>query len=281
MPDTLRGGRRERGEQRSSSPFEPLVSIVTVVYNGAATLERTMQSVFAQRYPNIEYIVVDGGSNDGTLDLLRKYDDRLDLWVSERDKGIYDAMNKGVALCTGEWVALINADDWYEPDTVSRVVEAAKQRSETNIVHGDIWIHYPNGHKKLKRAKRNGFLLKYWEMVLNHPSFFVRRSYYQGRPFDATLRVSGDHKWTLAAWMHKKEQFLYLPEPLANFTAGGASMTIPLKRVLSEGQRVSRHLGLGAFGTFVGQVTRTALYIPQYLKLQFNQHVSPLLTKRT
>lgn len=281
MSDTLKGGRRERGEQRSNSPFEPLVSIVTVVYNGAATLERTMQSVFSQRYPNIEYIVVDGGSSDGTLDLLRKYEDRLDLWVSERDKGIYDAMNKGVAHCTGEWVALINADDWYEPDSVARVVEAAKRRPEINIVHGDIWIHYPNGHKKLKRAKRNGFLLKYWEMVLNHPSFFVRRSYYKGRPFDATLRVSGDHKWTLAAWMHKKEQFLYLPEPLANFTAGGASMTIPLKRVLSEGQRVSHDLGLGAFGTFVGQVTRTALYIPQYLKLQFNQYVSPLLTKRT
>ena len=102
MSETMKGGRRERGEQRSSSPFEPLVSIVTVVYNGASTLERTMQSVFAQGYPNIEYIVVDGGSNDGTLDLLRKYEDRLDLWVSERDKGIYDAMNKGVALCTGE-----------------------------------------------------------------------------------------------------------------------------------------------------------------------------------
>ena len=175
---------------------------------------------------------------------------------------------------------MINADDWYEPDTVSRVVEAARKRQDINIVHGDIWIHYPNGHKKLKRAKRNGFLLKYWEMVLNHPSFFVRRSYYEGRPFDATLRVSGDHKWTLAAWLHKKEQFLYLPSALANFTAGGASMTIPLNRVLSEGKRVSHDLGLGAFGTFIGQLTRTALYVPQYLKLQFNQYVSPLLSKR-
>lgn len=280
MSTTLKGGQRERGVQRSGSPFEPLVSIVTVVYNGASTLERTIQSVLAQNYPNIEYVVVDGGSTDGTVDLLRKYEDRLDLWVSERDRGIYDAMNKGIALCTGEWVALINADDWYEAGAVAKVVEAAKRRADINIVHGDIWIHYPNGHRKLKKAKRNGFLLKYWEMVLNHPSFFVRRSYYEGRPFDATLRVSGDHKWTLAAWMRSAEQFLYLPEPLANFTAGGASMTIPLKRVLSEGKRVSHDLGLGAFGTLVGQITRTALYIPQYLKLQFNQHVSPLLAKR-
>jgi hypothetical protein len=278
--EQLRGGRRERGEQRSGTADRPLVSIVTVVYNGAATLERTIQSVLGQGYANIEYVVVDGGSTDGTLDLLRRYEDRLDLWVSERDKGIYDAMNKGVALCTGEWVGLINADDWYEGDTVERVVKAAKARPDINIVHGDIWIHYPNAHRKQKTAKRNGFLLTYWEMVLNHPSFFVRRSYYQGRPFDATLRVSGDHKWTLSAWMESQAQFLYLPGPLANFTAGGASMTIPLKRVLSEGKRVSHDLGLGTFGTFVGQLTRTALYVPQFLKLQFNQFVSPLTSKR-
>ena len=273
---STRGGQREQGQARANSSGQPLVSIVTVVYNGAATLERTIQSVLAQDYPNIEYIVVDGGSTDGTLDLLRKYEDRLDLWVSERDRGIYDAMNKGVALCTGEWVALINADDWYEPTTVARVVKAAGQHPDINIVHGDIWIHYPNGHKKLKRAKLNGFLLKYWEMVLNHPSFFVRRSYYQGRPFDATLRVSGDHKWTLAAWLRSKEQFLYLPEPLANFTAGGASMRLPLTKVLAEGKRVSHDLGLGSFGTLIGQVTRTVLYVPQFLKLLFNQYVSPL-----
>lgn len=257
------------------------MSIITVVYNGAATLERTIQSVLGQTYDNIEYIIVDGGSSDGTLDLVRRYGDRLDLWVSERDKGIYDAMNKGVALATGDWVALINADDWYEPDTVARVVEAVKERPAINIVHGDIWIHYPNGHRKVKRARHSGFLLKYWEMVLNHPTFFVRRSYYQGRPFDATLRVSGDHKWTLAAWLHDPKQFLYLPVVLANFTAGGASMTIPLKRVLSEGRRVSHDLGLGAVGTAIGQFTRTALYVPQYLKLRFNQYISPILGGRS
>lgn len=256
------------------------MSIVTVVYNGAATLERTIQSVLGQSCPSIEYIIVDGGSTDGTLDLIQRYEDRLALWVSEKDKGIYDAMNKGVALCTGEWVALINADDWYEPDAVARAMEASRRRADINIVHGDIWIHYPNGHRRLKKAKRNGFLLKHWEMVLNHPSFFVRRGYYQGRPFDATLRVSGDHKWTLAAWMESRGQFLYLPVPLANFTAGGASMRLPLKKVLAEGKRVSHDLGLGAFSTFIGQATRTLLYLPQLLKLLFNQYVSPLAGKR-
>ena len=244
------------------------MSIVTVVYNGAATLERTIRSVLDQGYPNI---IVDGGSIDGTLDLLRRYEDRIALWVSERDKGIYDAMNKGVALCSGEWVALINADDWYEPEAVAQAMAAARERPDINIVHGDIWIHYPNGHRKVKRARSNGFLLKYWEMVLNHPSFFVRRNYYQGRPFDAGLRVSGDHKWTLQAWMDSPKHFLYLPVVLANFTAGGASMRIPLSKVLQEGRRVSHDIGLGAWGAFVGQAVRVALYIPQYLKLLFNR----------
>lgn len=281
MANALRGGLREKGIGPAGDAGLPLVSIVTVVYNGAATLERTIESVLGQSYPAIEYIIVDGGSSDGTLELIRRYEDRLALWVSEKDKGIYDAMNKGVALCSGEWVALINADDWYEPDAVARVMAAVQGRPDINIVHGDIWIHYPNGHKKIKHAKRSGFLLKYWEMVLNHPSFFVRRGYYQGRPFDAALRVSGDHKWTLAAWMESPRQFLYLPEPLANFTAGGASMRVPLKKVLSEGRRVSRDLGLGAWGTFIGQLVRAALHLPQYLKLLFNQHASPLLGKRS
>jgi glycosyltransferase involved in cell wall biosynthesis len=279
MAARLEGGRRLRGKPAAATDG-PLVSIVTVVYNGAATLERTIRSVLEQDHPHIEYIVVDGGSTDGTLGIIQRYEDRIALWLSEPDRGIYDAMNKGVALCTGEWVALINADDWYEPGAVRRVVEAVKDRPDINIVHGDIWIHYPNGHRKVKRARQSGFLLKYWEMVLNHPTFFVRRSYYAGRPFDAGLRVSGDHKWAVQAWMDGPRQFLYLPVVLANFTAGGASMRIPLGRVLQEGRRVSRDIGLGPWGTFIGQLVRIALYVPQYLKLLFNQHVSPLLGKR-
>ena len=202
----MEGGTRTLGKGPVGTPQEPLVSIVTVVYNGEAFLERTIKSVLAQNWPNIEYVIVDGGSTDGTLKIIKKYEDRIAYWNSAKDKGIYDAMNKGISLCTGEWVGLINADDWYEEDTVARVMREALAHPEVNIVHGDIWLHYPNGERGLKKAKVNGFLLKYWEMVLNHPSFFVRRSYYNGRPFDDKLRVSADHKWImngavgLSAW---------------------------------------------------------------------------------
>lgn len=268
------GGARTRGIAPAHGAG-PLVSIVTVVYNGAATLERTILSVLEQDHPAIEYIIVDGGSTDGTLDIIRRYEDRLAYWTSAKDKGIYDAMNKGVALCTGEWTALINADDWYEQGAVRRVMEAVAGRPEVNIVHGDIRMHYATGAERVKRARVSGFLLKHWEMVLNHPSFFVRRSYYQGRPFDAAFRVSGDHQWTLRAWMEDPSQFLYLPEVLAHFTAGGASMTIPLRKVLREGRAVSRSVGMGGVGVLTGQLVRAGLYVPQYIKLMINQYFGP------
>jgi glycosyltransferase involved in cell wall biosynthesis len=267
------GGRRKNGEVLSGSPQRPLVSIVTVVYNGAATLERTIKSVLSQSYANIEYIIVDGGSTDGTIDLLRKYDDKLAYWVSERDKGIYDAMNKGIALCTGKWIGLINADDWYEPDTVQKMVDRAGSDPKINIVHGDIWLQYPNGQRTLKRARISGFLLKYWEMVLNHPSFFVRRSFYEGRPFDSRLKVSADHKWTYEAFRDSASSFAYIPAPLANFTVGGASMSIPLKKVLKEGKAVCRDLGMGPIDTFIGLAVRSVLYPVQHVKLWINQHM--------
>ena len=148
---------------------------------------------------------------------------------------------------------------------------------EVNIVHGDIWLHYPNGERGLKKAKVNGFLLKYWEMVLNHPSFFVRRSYYNGRPFDDKLRVSADHKWTYEAFRESAAQFIYIAEPLANFTVGGASMSVPLYKVIKEGKRVSQDLGMGAFQTMIGTAVRAGMYPLQHMKLRYNQYVKPKL----
>src|SRR4051812_41105410 len=94
----------------------PLISVITVVYNGAATLERTIKSVLKQTYKNIQYIIIDGRSNDGTIDIIKKYEKYISYWVSEPDKGIYDAMNKGVAAATGTLVGILNSDDYYVPD---------------------------------------------------------------------------------------------------------------------------------------------------------------------
>lgn len=268
------GGKRSKGVTRSSQQGKPLISVVTVVYNGAATLEKTIQSVIDQDYDNIEYVIVDGNSTDGTLDLIKKYNDRIDYWVSEPDKGIYDAMNKGIQLCTGDYIGLINADDWYMPNVISKVVSSIGSHPDKKVFHGDIWIHYPNGQKKIKKARISRFLLKYWEMVMNHPSFFVHRSLYEQRLFDTQLRVSSDHKWTLTTFLERQDDFHYIAEPISNFSAGGASMTIPLSKVLREGKQVSNDLGFGPMETFIGQLVKMILYLPQYGKLLFNQYVS-------
>ena len=97
-----------------NSPL-PLVTIITVVFNGEKYLQQTIQSVINQTYDNVEYVVIDGGSTDGTVDIIRKYEDKIDYWVSEPDQGIYDAMNKGIQLAGGEIVGLINSDDCYHP----------------------------------------------------------------------------------------------------------------------------------------------------------------------
>ena len=270
----MEGGTRTRGRQVTGTPDQPLVSIVTVVFNGAATLERTLKSVREQDHPHIEHIVVDGGSTDGTVDLLRAHDTDLAYWSSTPDKGIYDGMNKGLSLCRGEWVGLINADDWYEPGIISRMMHEAQGRDAVNILHGDIWIHYPNGTRRKKRARNSSFLLRYWEMVLNHPSFFVRNRYYASHRFDPSFRVSGDHLWTLRAHLEDPAQFHYVPVPVANFSAGGASMSVPLGKVLREGARVSRAAGMGPGGVLMGHLVRTALHVPQYLKLLANQYLS-------
>lgn len=257
----------------------PKVSVVTVVYNGAATIERTILSVLGQGGPDVEYIIVDGGSTDGTLDIVRKYENSLAYWVSEKDQGIYDAMNKGIALCTGEWVGLINADDAYAPMGVQKALEAVEGKGGVNIVHGDILLVYPNGSGKVKHAKRSYFLLKYWEMVLNHPSFFVRREYYRDHPYKPEFRVSGDHHWTLRAWREDPAQFLYLPEVIAHFSAGGASMSGSLKRSLEEGDRINKDLGFSCPERWLGKAVRTVLYMPAMAKLWFNQLVAPLRVK--
>lgn len=255
----------------------PLVSIVTVVFNGEATLERTIQSVLAQTHPRIEYIIVDGGSTDGTLGIIKRHEHELARWTTGPDQGIYDAMNKGIALCTGDWVGLINADDWYAPDAVERVMKEVADRGGVNIAHGDIWIHYPNGTQKIKRAGTSGFLLRHWEMVLNHPSFFVRRALYRDHPFNAGLRVSGDHHWTLRAWLEDRRQFQHIGgPPLAHFTAGGASMMTSLRKSLREHRLICDSLGLGVYDRVMGAVVRIALHLPRAFKLWINQYWPPL-----
>lgn len=117
----------------------PIISVVTVCYNAVTEIERTIQSVIGQSYPNIEYIIIDGGSKDGTVDLIRKYADKLAYWISEPDKGIYDAMNKGIAVSTGDWICFLNAGDWFAGTRVLAEVGQEAQNTQAIILCGKMY----------------------------------------------------------------------------------------------------------------------------------------------
>src|SRR5690349_11081866 len=133
---------------------QPLVSIITIVYNGEKHLEQTIQSVLSQTYSNIEYIIIDGGSVDNSISIIKKYNNRLAYWISEKDSGISDAFNKGIAKARGEIIGLINADDWYETDAVEKVVALIGNH---DVAYGNV-MYWKNGAKDMIVYGRHDYL---------------------------------------------------------------------------------------------------------------------------
>jgi glycosyltransferase involved in cell wall biosynthesis len=252
----ISGGLRTSNYFKMSYEDKPLISIVTVVFNGEAYLERTIKSVIEQSYDSVEYIVVDGGSSDGTIDIIKKYENQIDYWISESDKGIYDAMNKGIILSQGEIVGLINADDYYQDDVFSAIVSASLSLP-ADIIYGD--MHTLDGDKKtLSKAhgigRKNKFFTKsiHWivvDMLFPHPSAFIKMNTYKKIGlYDTAYRIVGDYDFMLRAYVEKLK-FHYIPRSLSVFFLGGISVMSSrdiLKKEL-EKARYNNFLFLKAF----------------------------------
>lgn len=207
------------------------ISIITVVYNGESYLEQTILSVLAQSYGNIEYIIIDGGSTDGTVELIKKYEDKIDYWVSESDKGIYDAMNKGIQRATGHYIGLINADDWYEHDALATVVEAFNT-SNADIIYGGMQILEEQQGSFVKHATENLSNLKKG-MLINHPTVFAKRALYETYGlFDTNFKIASDWDMMLRWWLNGAK-FMSVQKVLANFRMGGIS-SLCLKKNFKE-----------------------------------------------
>lgn len=194
------GGRRSRGLRHTGTAGQPLVSIVTVVFNRAWHIEETILAILGQSYPNLEYIIVDGGSTDGTVDILRKYDDRIDYWVSERDMGIYEAMNKGIDLVTDSesYVMFANSDDrLFSPDVVQRIVEGGRG---ADLVYGKMQV--TDGGASRITGREVTFEDLAGE-TLNHPATFTRRRVFDlvGK-FDTSYRIAADYDQIVRCFAH-------------------------------------------------------------------------------
>lgn len=196
----------------------PRITVITVVFNGEEFLEKTIQSVIGQSYGNLEYIIIDGGSTDGTLDIIKKYVGKIDRWLSEQDKGIYDAMNKGIKLATGEWINFMNAGDVFaSPEILSVVFDHKKH--DADILFGNVCIQYP----EFSRIQRAGKPAHLWRgMQFCHQSAFVRSSLHKMSPFDITNLIAADFQFYYESYENEVE-FKFIDQVIANVVTGGVS----------------------------------------------------------
>lgn len=184
----------------SASSEYKKVTIVTVVLNMPELLERTIKSVIAQDYPNLEYVIIDGGSDSATLDIIKKYESHIDFWISESDKGIYDAMNKGAKYATGTWVNFLNAGDTFINDsTVTEVFEIACVSDD--LIYGDTLFQDDAGEKVVKATDPEHL----WRaMVFNHNSLFVRTSLQREHPFSNSYKIVADSEFIIWCYVNGK-----------------------------------------------------------------------------
>lgn len=226
------GGLRTQGYFKKNHTNMPLVTVVTVVYNGEKLLEETIQSVIGQTYENIEYIIIDGGSSDGTLDIIKKYEAKIDYWISEKDQGIYDAMNKGLELLTGTWVSFMNVGDrFYSLDILTNVFEN-NRLSMCDVIYGDL-----ETQKGLKKQARYNGVKTFLRRTIGHQSLFVKSKLHH--EFNEKYKISSDYE-LLVRLSVSKCKFYYLNMIVAFYDVDKSYMTkeernsYSLKRVLEK-----------------------------------------------
>ncbi|HNS20087.1 MAG TPA: glycosyltransferase family 2 protein [Sedimentisphaerales bacterium] len=214
------------------------VSIVTVCFNSAATIEDTIQSVCDQEYDDLEHIIVDGGSTDGTQDVIRRHNGRIKKFISEPDRGIYDAMNKGLALAAGEVVAFLNADDVYASSAVIGDVTAAIREDHVDGVYGDlVYVKRQGSHRILRywRAGEYRPMAFYRGWVPPHPTFFCQTAVYRRLGgYDPVYRIAGDFELMLRFIEKNRIRVQYVPRPLVRMRMGGQANTV---RGMIQGNR--------------------------------------------
>lgn len=201
----------------------PCITVVTVVYNGKSTIRETIESVLAQTYAKVDYIVVDGGSTDGTLDIVKEYAPRIAKWVSEKDGGIYNAMNKGVALASGSYVSFMNGGDTFaSPDVLEKVAAVIKMQNP-DIIYGDVLIADGEGRAPwLKVAQENVKVMHH--IPFCHQSTLAKTQLLRQHPFDERYKMSADFKFFKQCFLEKCS-FVKANFPIAVFGTSGVSNT--------------------------------------------------------
>jgi glycosyltransferase involved in cell wall biosynthesis len=197
----------------------PKISIITVTFNSEKYLEQTILSVIDQNYPNLEYIIIDGNSTDNTLNIIKKYEKSITYWISENDEGIYDAINKGILISTGDFIGIINSDDWYEENSFN-LLHQISINENPEIIHGVLRLW-----DKDKKIGLQGYTSNFLKNgMISHPTCFIKRSvYFNVSLYDTRYKIAADYDFMLKCYMTNKINFNYQENVLANFRLSGMS----------------------------------------------------------
>lgn len=257
-------------------------SIITISYNPGRLLKDTIDSVLAQDWPNIEYIIIDGGSTDGTVDMIKSYDGSISKYISEPDKGIYDALNKGIALATGDIIGLLHADDLFADSSVLSSVASVMNESGSDAVYGDlVYVSRDNTDRVIRYWQSGPFSparLKFGWMP-PHTALYVTREVYEkarlanGQYFDTSFRIASDYDFMMRVLAKLKIYPAYLPRVLVKMRVGGASNRSigNLIRKSREDYRAMRRNNIGGFGTLLAKNFRK---LPQFLQKKPAKRIS-------
>ena len=223
--------------------MKPTLSVITVVYNNALDIERTLLSVLNQTYAQIEYIVVDGLSTDGTLDIIKQYQSRISKLISEKDKGIYDAMNKGLAAATSDYVIFMNSgDEFYAADTVAKVFATAADADiyygETEMVNEQRESLGQRRHRAPEQFNWRGFN---YGMSISHQAIYIKRSL--AEPYNPAYQLSADIDWIIRA-AKKAEKIVKVDGYVAKYLVGGMSKLKHRQSLIERFNIMKAHYGL-------------------------------------
>lgn len=245
------------------------ISVITSVYNNKETIAEAIESVLSQSYDDIEYIIVDGASQDGTVEVIKKYADKLTTFVSEPDKGIYDGLNKGVALATGDVVGFLHSDDLFQDENVVAKIAEAFKSGDVDSVYGDLtYVTKEDTSKVIRYWKSGTFSMRKLQngWMPPHPTFYVKRKVYEAYgAFDTGFRIAADYDSILRFLGREGITTRYIPEVLVKMRVGGASNR-SLKNIIMktrEDIRALQNNNVGHLGTLI---SKNFSKIPQFFK---------------
>jgi len=245
------------------------ISLITVTFESAATLSGTIESVRRQNCSDVEYIVIDGGSTDGTKNILENNSDIVDKWISEPDEGIYDAMNKGISLASGDIIGFLHADDVFATTSVLKTIKEKFIDSGIHILYGDLeYVHSDYPQKVIRYWRSGSFrrqqLRRGW--MPPHPTVYVSRMFIQKVGYyNVNYRISADYEWLLRAFSSPSVKVEYLPEVMVRMRLGGVSNR-SLKNLVAKSGEDLKALRENQVGGMRTLVLKNASKISQFIR---------------